>query len=438
MGSNGIGRPQAAQKTQAKATPSSNDFSFEFPKFGNLPVTNGSNNSATNKQQNQQSNQVRSLTLPTKTSVQKAQQTATRHSLSSASPQGQFQRYPPNSIGNSPMSNNYSVSPQPHLRNEHSLSADSLSGLFSPSILEASRSSALGYFPQTAASNNNLMNSQNARASFDNTLFGNVPGLYPHSSVSNTDSPDSSSESQQQISSIGTSPEPNLNSPGNKLNVDFGLNTISENQIPTTFGGKQDFCEWQATSSATDHIFAVYQSDESTTESAFDTSYDPNAFNWLAQQNGGGFDPVLFGDYRESQDNVLSQDFGSFFNDAYPLPDLGSPSHNFNEVIPAVAPKNDLAKQADVAQAAPARALGDYTDKPMSCNKIWLVSLLLRKTMRLILLSGIVCNQWRSSATAKSTSTTSAVSYVQRLGAPRAVPWSTAKTLTRFWALQDN
>ena len=76
---------------------------------------------------------------------------------------------------------------------------------------------------------------------------------------------------------------------------------------------------------------------------------DPNSFNWFAQQNGGGFDPVLFGDFRESQDAVASQDFGAFFNDAFPLPDLGSPGNNFNEVAPSPA-KPDLMAQVEAAQ----------------------------------------------------------------------------------------
>lgn len=100
-----------------------------------------------------------------------------------------------------------------------------------------------------------------------------------------------------------------------------------------------------------------------------DTGFDTNGINWLAQQNNNGFDPVLFGDYRETQDNVLSQDFGSFFNDAYPLPDLGSPLHNYNDVTAEPTAKNDLMRQVNMAKDA--EEVVPNTDKPMTCNKIW-------------------------------------------------------------------
>lgn len=107
--------------------------------------------------------------------------------------------------------------------------------------------------------------------------------------------------------------------------------------------------------------------------SNFSTEFDTNGFNFLAQQNGGGFDPILFGDYRESQDNVLSQDFGSFFNDAYPLPDLGSPTHNFGEVNNQQAGetiKGDLMQKVEKAQNAEPPKIGE-APKMMTCNKIW-------------------------------------------------------------------
>jgi AP-1-like factor len=109
-------------------------------------------------------------------------------------------------------------------------------------------------------------------------------------------------------------------------------------------------------------------------------STDDYGLDWLSQQNGGQFDPVLFGDWREPQDAVLSQDFGSFFNDAFPLPDLGSPSHNLTEATtqptpkpqPQPQPKKDLVSQIDhklEEEVVP----GEDQDKMLSCNKIWYV-----------------------------------------------------------------
>lgn len=87
----------------------------------------------------------------------------------------------------------------------------------------------------------------------------------------------------------------------------------------------------------------------------------------------------MFGDYRESQDAVASQDFGAFFNDAFPLPELGSPEHNFNEVAPCPL-KKDLMSQVEAVQDGKEEAVStddtddtDDTTKIMSCSKIWFV-----------------------------------------------------------------
>lgn len=112
---------------------------------------------------------------------------------------------------------------------------DSLTGLFSPSILEASRHASLnGYFPQTTYS----APAQNPKSGLENGGSSNAPGLYTNSSTSNSnsDSPSSSTESQNHISSIGTSPEPSLNSPANKVN-DLSLNPIQE-ESHAAFSGK--------------------------------------------------------------------------------------------------------------------------------------------------------------------------------------------------------
>lgn len=105
----------------------------------------------------------------------------------------------------------------------------------------------------------------------------------------------------------------------------------------------------------------------------FSTDFDTSNFDWLAQQNGGNFDPVLFGDYRETQDNILSQDFGSFFNEAYPLPDLGSPMHNYGE-LPLTSTdttaKPNLIRQVDAAKEGEEVAPAEKS-KMLTCNKIW-------------------------------------------------------------------
>ena len=77
----------------------------------------------------------------------------------------------------------------------------------------------------------------------------------------------------------------------------------------------------------------------------------------------------------ETQDNILSQDFGSFFNEAYPLPELGSPLHNYTEAaapgpILEQAAKSDLIKKVDAAKEGEEVVPADK-GKMLSCNKIW-------------------------------------------------------------------
>ncbi|OAL61840.1 bZIP transcription factor AP-1/Yap1 [Trichophyton rubrum] len=97
------------------------------------------------------------------------------------------------------------------------------------------------------------------------------------------------------------------------------------------------------------------------------------SFDWLAQQNGGHFDPVLFGDYRDPQDAVLSQDFSGFFDDAFPLPDLGA----FDAATPGSTAKTPGKTDAPVTtvdidddeEVVP----GEDRSQMLSCTKIWSV-----------------------------------------------------------------
>ena len=338
---NGTGRGAQASTSmfgsQQRNSSYSNDFQFEFPKFGDLPANNLFDSSSTTKQQS--NGPSRSMTVPPKTN------------------QGIPGVLPRNSTAPPKQSN----------------SVDSLTGLFSPSILEASRNSnSFGYFPQTTGTA--TANVQVPRASFEQNSRDSVPGLY--ASSSNTDSPASSADSQNHVSSIGTSPEPSLNSPGNKQ-VDYSLNTINEEgNLTSTFGGElTTFCDQLSlacgnTTNPVPPIKSMSNGDLSGT--AITPGFDPNGINWLAQQNGGIFDPDLFGDYRESQDAVVSQDFGAFFNDAFPLPDLGSPEHPYNVIAPSPGPKTDLMKQVEAAREGDEEVVpGEDRAKMMTCNKIW-------------------------------------------------------------------
>ena len=369
VGQSGAGRGAQASTnmfgSQQKNNEYSNDFQFEFPKFGDLPANNLFDGSSTTKQQI--NTPARSSTLPNNTN-QGIPGVLTRNSMSTASPRNQTNVY--GATSSSPIANNISAPPVSQSKQNNSV--DSLSGLFSPSILEASRqSNGLGYFPQN---NGAPINNQAPRGSFDQNSRDSVPALY--ASSSNTDSPASSSDSHNHVSSIGTSPEPSLSSPGNKVN-DYALNTINEEgNLTSTFGGKlMSFCDklTLACGNTTNPVPSTKPiSNRDLPGTAITPGFDSDGINWLAQQNGGIFDPELFGDYRESQDAVVSQDFGAFFNDAFPLPDLGSPEHPYNVIATSPAPKVDLMKQVEAAREGEEEMVpGGDRAKMMTCNKIW-------------------------------------------------------------------
>lgn len=105
-------------------------------------------------------------------------------------------------------------------------------------------------------------------------------------------------------------------------------------------------------------------------------AFDVNGIDWFAEQNNNQFDPQLFGDYREPQDNVLSNGAfsDSFFQDAFALPDFDSP---FNvEPTPAPAPKKDLLQEIDERQNQDEEVVpGEDRSQMLSCNTIWYDSL---------------------------------------------------------------
>lgn len=446
ISTNGVGRSNSVNNSTQKSTVnSSNDFQFEFPKFGDLPAMSSTN--IFNNANNNSATQNRSSSLGSAGSAQARSNSVPKaNSTGRSNSQGQAQRQ---SASQSPITGMYTGSPQSTTQPQSKGSVDSLTGLFSPSILEATRQASMGgYFPQPNSF------AQNSRAA-PNSLAG----LYSNSTTSNSDSPGSSSESQNAVSSIGTSPEPSLSSPTNKVQ-DFNLNTIDENQMSNTFG-KDELCKQLSTTCgcADDPIPPILNHDLSNESSlglnnntfnnldGFNNTYDMNT-SWLPADASTNFDPVLFGDYRETQDNILSQDFGSFFNDAYPLPDLGSPLHNYNEVVApeqsstGVAPANakvDLIQQVDAVQNGLEEVVPN-TDKPMTCNKIWYVLPTARDhRISTNSLTGIDCNQWRSSATARSTLTISVRNSAPRPSALKAVLSSIRRTLTRFLArLRDD
>ncbi|EGY17906.1 hypothetical protein VD0002_g3820 [Verticillium dahliae] len=166
-----------------------------------------------------------------------------------------------------------------------------------------------------------------------------------------TSSPSSSTQSNAgPSSSCGTSPEPFTQSP-------MGFKPV---ETMTTIGEEQTALTTDQNNNSSNSNFGHF------------ASVDNISFDWLAQQNGGQFDPQLFGDYRDTQNTVLpTATFDdSFFNDAldtdFFMPYNMAPS-------PAVSKKsNNLIDQIDAANNADDEvAKPDQIETNYGCTKVW-------------------------------------------------------------------
>ncbi|GAP86794.1 putative transcription factor PAP1 [Rosellinia necatrix] len=164
----------------------------------------------------------------------------------------------------------------------------------------------------------------------------------------NTGSPSSSSNSiMGPSSSCGTSPEPFTQSPLGFKPLET-LTTIGEEQPGLTsentsaFGNLSNF-----------------------------GNLDFTNIDWLAQQNGGQFDPQLFGNYREPQSNVLANTTfdDSFFNDAFEV-DFMAP-FNAPTVSSPKPVKKDICAEIDARKETEDTIQTSSNGKLLTCNNIW-------------------------------------------------------------------
>jgi len=164
-----------------------------------------------------------------------------------------------------------------------------------------------------------------------------------------------------------------MQSPVYNKPADSTLTTIGEEHSGNTTSGEGEltFCDKLNMACGNPNNPIPRTMSESDSGNLDTPSLDVNGIDWFAQQNGNQFDPQLFGDYREPQENVLSGDnFGdSFFSDAFAMPDFNSP---FNaEPSPAPA-KKDLVAQIDEKQNEDEEVVpGEDTSKLLTCNTIW-------------------------------------------------------------------
>lgn len=364
--------------TNGSTNPSDINFQFEFPKFGPVPASSS-------PQSVSPGTTAQKATSP----VDKSQPSPLNRNTSYRSTNGSSAGLNQTPIDSGDMSG--------------------FSGLFSPSLLESvskSSNSSFDFFTSeqrsSTASNGQMSNGQSTS----------------HSSPSA-----SSNSNRGASSSCGTSPEPSIQSPGSGKNADPTLSTIGEEHTSNP-QGETTFCDKLNMACGNSSNPIPRTMSESHTGNFVDPGFD--GIDWFAQQNGNLFDPQLFGDYREPQENILSGDgfTDGFFNDAFAMPDFNSP-YNLAPTPPTTR-KDKLLDDAEVVPADDGQFL--------NCNTIWYVPPVLYLASWLvanILSSGIGCKLARRLRRASSISTSSARISRRKPSVRRRARSSTKPILTR-------
>ncbi|PVH99525.1 PAP1-domain-containing protein [Periconia macrospinosa] len=311
------------------ATNSSN-FQFEFPRFGGLPGSHILDNGPLSKKTTATS----STTTPSSTSATQTRQNSTGRSLS------------PKSVVNGGSS--------------------------------AGTSPASGVNPQRTGSTNSFYNFNNTSTTTDASPGQNrVFHFNSNSSTHSVDSPASaSSNSAGPSSSCDTSPEPSHASPKNPDTITDGYVCHGNSEGEITFCEKLNMACGNPRNPIP-RAMSVTKSDANTTPAgtvptpATTDFSNLNSFDFFANQNGGQFDPTLFGEYRESQAAIVGDgDFtNGFFNDAFPMPDFGSPFH-FGDT-PAVQKTNPLEEIERLQEGEDEVVPGEDVSQMLNCHKIW-------------------------------------------------------------------
>ncbi|KAH7083017.1 transcription factor PAP1-domain-containing protein [Paraphoma chrysanthemicola] len=335
LNSSGLNRtpPLASGFSSMLNNNSNNNFSFEFPRFGGLPGTQLLDNGPLSK------------TKPASVSSS----VSGRHNSAGAgvSPATQSNGSLTNSpapIGNSPATNGAQ-------RN------NSLNSFFG--------------FNNNGTTNNANRGSTDSVSTAQSRVFQFNSGSSTHS-----DSPSSStSPTGGQDSSCGTSPEPSHTSPSQPRD------TIADGYVcHGNSEGEVSFCEKlnMACGNARNPVpraMSMSKSDDKPSPAVTNTAKSPtplvNGIDYFANQNGGQFDPTLFGEYRDTQNAIVGDgDFtGGFFNDAFLNAGYGSPFH-FGDT-PAVQKPNPLEEIERIQDGEEEVVPGDDMNSMLNCHKIW-------------------------------------------------------------------
>lgn len=399
-------------------------FQFEFPKFGSLPTaqmlgggnTNNnitppltespiSSNLSQSDQHSRHNSEARSMSPATQNQFSN---TRNASRVSSVDPIATASFLPYSTTDN--MHGFASTLPQMGKNGN-----DPFGDLFSPSILDS----------VNAGKDGNYFGNSNDAPSYNSSNGGDSTAGIPDNRVfrfnsqsvgSDSASPSMSSFSQGHTanSSCGTSPEPVTDSPATKLQ-----NMKSANNA--------------------DSQFSFTQLPQTT-----NNDFNLGSFDNFNVPQIDTFDPVLFGDYRDTNENIVGDgDFNSgFFNDSFdtaPL-DFGSPSNLFGILSPAApqqpsnaaTPSRNLISECDKVRdggdddyGLPGTKTTTQSDpsKLISCTKIWFVchpmSLPYTNTF-----AGVSYRRTPISKRANSISTDFAQNFARKLAAQSLVSWS--------------
>jgi AP-1-like factor len=339
LNSSGLSRPAAPMASGFSSmlntgnNNNTNNFSFEFPRFGGLPGSQLLDNGPLNKTKNA--------------------------SVSSSAPV----RHNSSGQGVSPAtqsSGSFTNSPAPLVA--------------SPTTNGAQRNNSLNGFYGVKNSTTNGANrgSTDSSSTSQSRVFQFNSGSSTHSG-----SPSSStSPTGGQDSSCGTSPEPSHTSPGqprDTLTDGYVCHGNSEGEVL--------FCEKlnMACGNPRNPVPRSMSTSDDKPPPVITAAKSPtpqpllNGIDYFANQNGGQFDPTLFGEYRDTTNAIVGDgDFtGGFFNDAFLNTGYGSPFH-FGDT-PAVQKPNPLEEIERIQDGDDEVVPGDDINSMLNCHKIWSV-----------------------------------------------------------------
>ncbi|KAK6000621.1 hypothetical protein QM012_003346 [Aureobasidium pullulans] len=291
--------PSVARVASRSNSNSQTDFQFDFPKFGALPGNQlFGNNIQSSREKTVSPSAGPPTTLPRSNSMGR-----------NPSPGSQVSNHQMSSANNS-RSGSMNKGTNSPLAQVSAVGA-TYGDLFSPSTLGNLNNDFLLQNTNNSNNNDNHAFAQYADNGTDSTSGISRVFRFNSGSGSGTNSNQSPSvpslthynTNSCNTSSCGTSPE-SANSPPSDVNK----------------SSINDFNDMYSLKPVTSN-----HTQKSAQNGAMTNASTPG-FDWLATQNGGQFDPVLFGDYRESQDAIVGDgDFNSgFFEAAFPY-DLNTP-----------------------------------------------------------------------------------------------------------------